>query len=153
VQLQYENGIHGNTDGGELGPDLQVTSWWQLKAAYSYLHVRLGDQPDFSDPQNVTLTTLHGSSPNNQAVLRSLINLPHRFEFDQTIRYVGSLPAQQVKAYVTGDLRAGYHTAHGLDLSLVGQNLFQPHHAEFGIAPGPNVLIKRSIYAKLVWTR
>jgi hypothetical protein len=34
----------------------------------------------------------------------------------------------------------------------VGQNLLQPHHEEFGISPGPNVGIKRGIYAKLVWT-
>jgi iron complex outermembrane recepter protein len=151
--LQYQNGIRGNTDGGEVGPDWQPTSWWQIKAAYSYLHVHLGYQPAFNDPMNVTLTTLRGSSPNSQAVLRSLINLPHKFEFDQTIRYVGPLPAQQVKAYVTGDLRAGYHNPHGFDLSVTGENLFQPHHGEFGITPGPNVLIKRSVYAKLVWTR
>jgi len=153
LQLQYQNGIRGNTDGGEVGPDWQPTSWWQLKAAYSYLHVHLGYQPAFNDPMNVTLTTLHGSSPNSQAVLRSLINLPHRFELDETIRFVGALPAQQVKAYVTGDLRAGYHDPRGFDLSVVGENLFQPHHGEFGITPGPNVLIKRSVYAKLVWTR
>lgn len=153
LQSQYENGIRGNTDGGEVGPDWQPASWWQLKAAYSYLHVHLGYQPGFSDPQNATLTILHGSSPNSQAVLRSLINLPHRFELDQTIRYVGSLPAQQVRSYVTGDLRAGYHDPHGFDLSVTGENLFQPHHGEFGIDPGPNVLIKRSVYAKLVWTR
>jgi hypothetical protein len=42
--------------------------------------------------------------------------------------------------------------AHGFDISIAGQNLLQPHHAEFGISPGPNVLIKRSVYAKLVWT-
>lgn len=153
LQLQYQNGIRGNTDGGEIGPDWQPTSWWQLKAAYSYLHVHLGYQPAFRDAMNVTLTTLHGSSPNSQAVLRSLINLPHKFELDQTIRFVGTLPAQQVKAYVTGDLRAGYHNSRGLDISVTGENLFQPHHAEFGITPGPNVLIKRSIYAKLTWTR
>jgi iron complex outermembrane recepter protein len=153
LQLQYQNGIRGNTDGGEVGPDWQPTSWWQLKAAYSYLHVHLGYQPAFNDPMNVTLTTLHGSSPNSQAVLRSMINLPHKFELDQTIRFVGALPAQQVKAYVTGDLRAGYHDSRGFDLSVVGENLFQPHHGEFGITPGPNVLIKRSVYAKLVWTR
>jgi len=151
VQLQYTNGIHGNTDGAEIGPDWQPVSWWRIKAAYSYLHVNLGDQRGFSN--TVTLTSLHGSSPNSQAVIRSLINLPHKVEFDSTIRYVGSLPAQKVKAYVTGDARIGYHPGHHLDLSVTGENLFQPHHAEFGIDPGPNVQIQRSIYAKLVWTR
>ncbi len=151
AQLQYTNGIHGNTDGAEIAPAWRVTPWWQIKAAYSYLHVHFTDQPGFSD--TVTLTTLHGSSPNSQAVLRSLIDLPHKFELDQTIRYVGSLPAQKVKSYVTGDFRAGFRNLRGLDISVVGENLFQPHHGEFGVDPGPNVLIKRSVYAKVVWTR
>lgn len=150
VQVQYLNGIRGNTDGGEIGPDLQLASWWQIKAAYSYLHVHLSDQQGFSDP--TTLTTLHGSSPNSQAVVRSLIDLPRSFEFDSTVRYVGALPAQQVKAYVTGDVRAGFGGLSHFDLSIAGENLFQPHHGEFGITPGPNVLIERSVYAKLVWT-
>lgn len=159
IQTQYTNGIRGNTDGAEIAPEFRPFSWWQLRAAYSYLHVDLSDQPGFKDV--VTLKTLHGSSPNSQAVLRSLIDLPHHFEFDTTVRYVGSLPAQQVKSYVTADVHAGLHDvpihAFGLqhmDLSVVGQNLLQPHHAEFGIDPGPNVAIRRGVYAKLVvWTR
>ena len=67
AQLQYQNGIYGNTDGGEIGSEWRPFTWWQIKAAYSYLHVHLGDQFGFKD--KVTLTTLHGSSPNNQAVL------------------------------------------------------------------------------------
>jgi len=151
VSFQFLNGINGNTDGAEIAPDWKPTDWWQIKAAYSYLHVHVKDNPGFTD--TATLTTLHGSSPNSQAVLRSLISLPHSFEFDQTIRYMGSLPAQQVRSYVTGDMRVGYRGIRGLDLSVAGENLFQPHHAEFGISPAPNVLIKRSVYAKLVWTR
>jgi iron complex outermembrane receptor protein len=58
-----------------------------------------------------------------------------------------------VPAYETADVRFGRHLSPGLDLSVVGQNLLQPHHAEFGIDPGPNVEIKRGVYAKLVWTR
>jgi hypothetical protein len=58
-----------------------------------------------------------------------------------------------VPAYKTGDIRLGRHVASGFDLSVTGQNLLQPHHAEFGISPAPNVMIKRSVYAKLVWTR
>ena len=151
IQLKYTNGIHGYTDGVEVAPDWDPTSWWQIKAAYSYLHVHVQDQPGFTD--TVTLTTLHGSSPNSEASLRSLFNLPHHFELDEIVRYVGSLPAQQVKGYVTADVHTGFHTAHGIELSVVGENLLQPHHAEFGVSPGPNVLIKRSVYAKLVWTK
>jgi iron complex outermembrane receptor protein len=150
IGFQYQNGIKGTTDGFELAPEWQATSWWRFKTAYSYLHVNLVDAPGFDYP--LTLTTLHGSSPNSQVVARSLIDLPAHLEFDQTFRYIGALPAQDVPAYETADLRFGRHLAPGLDLSVVGQNLLQPHHAEFGISPGPNVEIKRGVYAKLVWT-
>ncbi|HEX4068223.1 MAG TPA: TonB-dependent receptor [Acidobacteriaceae bacterium] len=149
IGFQYRNGIRGTTDGFELGPEWQPASWWRFDVAYSYLHVNLTDDPGFNYP--VTLTTLHGSSPNSQVVARSLINLPGHFEFDPSFRYVGALPAQGVPAYETADVRFGWHLPKGLDLSIVGQNLLQPHHAEFGISPGPNVGIRRGVYAKLVW--
>jgi iron complex outermembrane receptor protein len=150
IGFQYRNGIRGTTDGFELAPEWQPLSWWRFKTAWSYLHVNLDDVPRFDYP--LTLTTLHGSSPNSQVVARSLIDLPGHFEFDQIFRYIGALPAQGVEAYETGDVRFGRHLSPGLDVSVVGQNLLQPHHEEFGISPGPNVGIKRGIYAKLVWT-
>lgn len=151
VQFQYTNGIRATTEGFELGPAWDAAHWARFRATYSYLHVDMADQTGFTD--TLTLTSLHGSSPNSVASVRGLFDLPHHFELDETVRYVGPLPAQQVKAYVTADVHAAYHMAHGLDVSIVGQNLFQPHHAEFGIDPGPEVLIRRGVYAKLVWTK
>ena len=60
---------------------------------------------------------------------------------------------QNVRTYVTGDLRVGFRGIPNLDLSLTGENLFQPHHPEFGISPGPIVGINRSVYAKLIWIK
>jgi iron complex outermembrane receptor protein len=125
--------------------------WWQVKTSFSYLRFNLAAKPDLGSTDTVTM--LHGSNPNNQGSIQSLINLPKRFEFDQTIRYVSALPAQNVRAYVTGSARLGWKPVKGLELSVTGDNLFQPHHAEFGIDPAPNVEIKRSVYAKVVWTR
>jgi len=151
VTFQYTNGIHGNTDGVEIAPDWQPVNWWRIRAAYSYLHIHLADQNGFTD--TTTLTTLHGSSPNSQVSLFSQIDLPGKVQLDQTFRFVGALPAQTVKAYITGDARAGWSPNKSWSFSAVGQNLLQPHHAEFNIDPSPMVLIKRGIYAKIVWTR
>ena len=148
--IQYVNGIHGTTDGFEIAPDVQASSFWRIRAGYSYLDINLKDEPGFTD--TVTLKTLRGSSPSQQAFIQSLINLPHHFEFDQSFRYVDSLHAQAVRAYTTADARIGWNPLKSLSLSVNGQNLFQPHHAEFGIDPSPTVQIKRGIYAKLVWT-
>jgi len=151
VTFQYINGIRGSTDGVEIAPQWQPTPWCRLKGAYSYLHIDLHDQGTFTD--TLTLTSLHGSSPNSQAVLTSQFDITKRFEFDATSRFVGSLPAQKVNAYVTEDARLGWNASKKLSLSIAGRNLLQPHHAEFGISPGPDVSVKRSIYAKLVWRR
>jgi iron complex outermembrane receptor protein len=72
-------------------------------------------------------------------------------EFDQTFRYVSALPVQLVKAYVTADARLGWNATKHLEFSFVGQNLLQPHHAEFGGDLGPLVGIERSAYGKVTW--
>jgi iron complex outermembrane receptor protein len=83
--------------------------------------------------------------------------LPKHFELDQTFRYSSALPAQAglpgqvVKAYSTADVRLGWRAGEGLDFSVVGQNLLQPYHYEFGGDPGPLVGIKRALYAKITW--
>jgi iron complex outermembrane receptor protein len=151
VTFQYINGIRGSTEGAEIAPDWQVMPWWKIRAAYSYLHFNLQDQPNLKD--TLTLTALHGSSPNSQASLHSQVDLTRTIEFDQMFRFVGALPAETAKAYVTADTRLGWNPTRSLSLSVTGQNLFAPRHAEFNLSPGPAVLIERSVYARIVWTR
>jgi hypothetical protein len=92
-----------------------------------------------------------GSTPRNQLVTQSLVTLPKKLEFDQTFRYVEALPAQAVRSYETADARLGWHFAPQLQLSVTGQNLLQPHYAQFGGDPGGLVQVRRGVYAKLVW--
>jgi len=148
--VQYINGIHGDTDGAEIAPDFQFVSFWRIRPGLSYLNIDLSNEPGSGN--TITLDSLRGSSPKYQAFIQSEINLPHHIEFDQSFRYVDSLPAQKVPAYTTADARIGWNPTKSLSLSVTGQNLFQPHHAEFGIDPPPTVLIKRGVYAKLVWS-
>jgi iron complex outermembrane recepter protein len=90
--------------------------------------------------------------------MQSLFNLPKHFEFDSTYRYVSALPAQAsvpagatVGDYSSFDTRVGWRPIHSLELSFVGQDLLQDHHAEFGGDDGPLVGIKRSFYGKVTW--
>ena len=140
------------TDGFELGPDWQLTHWWQVKGSYSYLHLNLESKsPNPNAIEVLNHATEQGSSPHHQIVVQSLINLPKRFEFDQTYRYVSGLSAQSVGGYNTADARLGWHLTRQLELSIDGDNLLQPHHAEFGGDPGGLVGIKRCVYGKLTW--
>ena len=142
----------GFTDGFELGPDWQPTHWWTLKGSYSYLHLNLESKA--SNPnalEALNIVTVEGSSPHHQILGQSLINLPKRFEFDQTYRYVSGLSAQAVGGYNTADVRLGWHISRQFELSIDGDNLLQPHHVEFGGDAGMFVGIRRSVYAKLSW--
>ena len=83
---------------------------------------------------------------------QSLFTLPKRLELDLTYRYTSPLPAQQVNAYQTGDVRWGWHPGEHFEFSVVGQNLLQPSHTEFGGDPRGLVGIRRGAYAKIVWS-
>jgi iron complex outermembrane receptor protein len=142
--LPFANGIMGSTNGGEITPDWKATRWMELRASYSYVSLDLLDKPTHTKTSYVS--TYEGSSPHNEAVAQALFRLPKGFEFDPTYRYVGALPALVVNAYQTADARLAWHASKRLELSLTGQNLLQPRHAESG-----PVLIQRSAYAQITW--
>lgn len=157
--VQWANGIEGNTDGVEISPDWRATNRVEFKASYSYLNLHVKDKPGSTDTS--TIQTDEGSSPRHQLVVQSNLGLPGKFEFDPAYRYVSglpgqyssSLPGQFVRAYNTMDLRVDWRPVKALDLSVVGQDLLQPSHAEFGGDPGPLVRIRRSAYAQITWTK
>jgi iron complex outermembrane receptor protein len=145
----FRNGLFGNTSGFEIAPDWAPTRWWHLRGSYSYLHIDLSNKAgslDFASAGSV-----EGSSPQHQGTIQFSLNLPKKMELDQTVRFVSALPAQLVPAYTTADVRFNWHATHSLDVSVVGQNLLQPRHSEFGGDPGGLVGIKRSVYLKVTW--
>jgi hypothetical protein len=117
----------------------------------SFLLAGLCDQNLASTQQN----DQKSDEPLKQLSLEQLgkieVTTASKLEFDQTYRYVSALPAQTVASYGTVDARLGWHVTPQLELSVVGHNLLQPHHAEFGGDPGGHVGIKRSGYAKITW--
>jgi iron complex outermembrane receptor protein len=149
LPADFGNGLEGSTIGGEIAPEWRPTSFWTLKGSYSYLHMVIKKSPgslDVGDPASVT-----GSSPQHQVTTQSSLDLPKRVSFDLTFRYVSALPAQGIHAYSTADARLGWSVGRHLELSVVGSNLFQPSHIEFGSDPGPNVGLRRNVYGKIVW--
>jgi len=94
-----------------------------------------------------------GSSPQHQAAIQSAFDVAKKFQLDLDYRFVSALPGQTVPAYSTADARFGWRFSGQFELSIAGRNLLQPSHAEFGGDPGPLVLIKRSAYVKLTWSR
>ena len=149
VPLYLRNGILGNTSGIEIGPEWRPTRWWRLEGSYSYLHMSLRKAASSLDTS--TAKSTDGASPRHEVVIQSLVDLPRGFEVDQTYRSVSALPAQKVSSYWTGDAKLSWRPAGRIGFSAVGQNLLQPHHAEFGGDPGGLVGNRRGVYAQITW--
>jgi iron complex outermembrane receptor protein len=150
LPAQFRNGLRGATEGGEIAPEWRPTSYWRVRGSYSYLHMNLGKAPGSGDIG--TAATIEGSSPGHEVTVQSEIDFGKAFQLDLAYRYVSALPGQLVPSYSTGDARLAWRRGE-VELSLVGRNLLQPWHFESGGDPGPLVAIKRSVYAKIAWTR
>jgi iron complex outermembrane receptor protein len=146
LSLRAVNGIMGSSNGGEISPDWKLTHWMNFKPSYSYVSLNFEDKPTHTKTSQVS--AYEGSSPHNEATAQIQFHLPKRLEFDPSYRYVGALPALAVNGYQTADARLGWRFGKEFELSVTGQNLFQPRRAEFG-----PVLVQRSTYAQITWRR
>ncbi len=122
------NLLEGETYGGELSLDFQPVKWWRVRAGYAYLQMNLHRKDAGQD--TVSEYGAERSSPRNQFVLRSFMDLPRGFEFDATLRYVDSLAAIQVDSYVALDLRLGWQVSKNVEVSIAGRNLLDARHVE-----------------------
>ena len=145
-----QSGVRGETDGLELTGTWQISSWWRLAAGYTLLRMSLRD--DLAGGAAVPSAT--GTSPQNQFQVHSYLNLPRNWEWDTFVSVTGKLPTDNIPAYTRVDTRVGWRFAERASISLVGQNLLQPRHFEFGSSTGniSTTQIRRSGYAKLTWT-
>jgi iron complex outermembrane receptor protein len=150
------NGLAGAGFGGEASATWKLTDWWRLRPSYSFLKMNLHTRPGSTDTSDVSLT--ENESPQNQFSLRSMMDFPHDVSFDFTVRYVDRLalpaPYTPVSSYVTADARMAWRFSKNLELSIVGQSLFQKQHAEFSSTAflgNPQTQIPRSVYAKITW--
>ncbi len=151
LPAHFGNGLLGATKGVEVAPEWDPTSFWRLRASYSYLQMNLKKAPNSLDVG--TAPFVEGSSPRHQVSVQSGFNLTKSLNLDLTYRYVSALRALVVKPYSTGDVRFAWKLGPSLEFSVVGQNLFQPDHFEFASDPGPIVGVRRSVYGQITWQR
>jgi iron complex outermembrane receptor protein len=142
IPLMIENNLHGKSYGVTLFAEASVTPWWRLQASYGFLEIDLRPDAGSNDTSQVAI---EDSSPRHQAFLVSHLDLPGRVEIDADIRYVDDLPAFDIREYITFDVRLAYHVHPQVELSLVGQNLWDTDHREF---PGGSE-VERGGYAQV----
>ncbi len=152
--LFFENNLEGETHGLELTLNYQVRDWWRLTGGYTLLKEDIRVKPgkfDFNKALNET------ADPEHQASLRSTMDLSPTVAFDASLRWVDDLVknnagvADNVPSYTALDLRLGWSPSDNVEVSLVGQNLLDAQHPEFGITSPTRKEIERSVYAKVAW--
>ena len=135
TQLELVNDARGHGYGFEVVGNHQLTDCWKLTAWYGLLQPRLKNVP-FPPQSNDDPDRIEGSSPQNQVFLMSSWDLSHDVEFDLMARYVDRLETQSVPSYLSLDLRLGWRPLRDLELSIVGQNLLDSQHLEYGDRDG-----------------
>jgi iron complex outermembrane receptor protein len=142
----FVNGPGARTYGAEFSGNWNVTSHWRVTPGYSYFLLHLNGDSS-------TATTTPGASPNHQFQVRSLLDLPRHLEWDNTLEYVSKLATGNIPAYARLDSRVGWRLGESLELSVVGQNLLTPRHAEFSdtLYPLNHTLVERSVFGKVTW--
>jgi iron complex outermembrane receptor protein len=145
------NNLKGNTSGIEFALNWKPARWWRLEGSYSYLRMDLKTKPGSVDAS--TVNSLQGSSPSHQTLFQSYFDLARNVDVSLAVRHMSALPAQHIEEYVTVDARLAWRPVRHIELSVAGQNLAQPSHAEFGGDPGPLIGLRRSIYAEVAFRK
>lgn len=137
--------------GGEATVDWQVADTWKLRASYAYAGQQFklaGDAPAGA------FILFKDSFPVHQAMLWSMHKITPQLNLDLNWRFVDSITVepQSVAAYQELDARLAWDVGHGLELALVGRNLLDKQHAEFGnfIYSVPTT-VQREVYATVRW--
>jgi iron complex outermembrane receptor protein len=142
----FGNGFKGQTWGVELSGTYQATDWWRLRAGYTYFNKILWTHDPAANP-NIR----EGNDPENQFLVQSILDLPAHFQFDVVGRYVDTLENPHVPSYVSFDARLAWRWRENLEISIVGQNLWDDQHPEFGAA-ATREEIPRSVFGKIAWS-
>jgi iron complex outermembrane receptor protein len=146
LPVEFENRLHGNSHGVEATADVRPTAWWRLTGNYSYLDVAVTRDPGGQDVSQEA--NYEGAIPHHQARFGTSFDVQGGWSFDVLGRFVSALKAGPVPRYATADARAAWRATKSIELSLVGQDLFNNDHLEWPSGT-PSVGIARSVYGQI----
>lgn len=139
---------HGRTYGLEIFANWDITRRWRISPGLTFRRMHIAPDDSRQDP---AVGGGSGDTPNQKYEIRSLLSLPHKLEWDTMLYHVDSLPDQGIPGYSRVDTRVGWRFGEAAELSIVGQNILTPRHAEFGDDAPLHTLMRRSVYARIEW--
>ena len=148
-QTQENNANSAHAHGLEAALDWRPRPDWRLQANYSWLNLAVQTAAIPGQTPNGYADT----SPAHQFSLRSSLDLTRKVRWDAWMRYVSEIKRYAIPAYTTLDMRMAWQPSKGLEVSLVGQNLLDSAHPEFGNPYIQSTLneVQRGFYVKADW--
>jgi len=152
----FGNGLYGDTYGSEITATYQLASNCTFYAGYDVLKEHLAVEPGQSNIAGIVNET---EDPEHQIFLRSAIKLPAGLEFDPAMRWIGALSikdtgtsTETVSSYAELNARLAWRCSRNLELSITGENLLHPHHAEYNPQSATREEIPRMAWAKAAYS-
>jgi iron complex outermembrane receptor protein len=143
LPVETTNDTTAQTYGFEAVVNWRAQDNLNVSAAYSLLEMDLDGPPS---NKAIASEAAEGQSPEQQFNVRAQWDVSKQVAWDTTLYYVGALPALDIDAYWRLDTRVGFHIADNLEVELIGQDLLDDSHREFG-----STQIQRSLFARLTW--
>jgi iron complex outermembrane receptor protein len=142
------NGLLAETYGVEVSAKWQPVPRWRLQGTYTYLgeHFHLAE-----GSRDTTLGYTEFNDPKHVATLRSSFQISRGLEWNVSVRYVSSLPHPAQVGYISADTKISYRFGAGWEVSLVGQDLLDNQHPEFGEGAFGGTQVQRSLYGSVTW--
>lgn len=137
--------------GGEISVDWKVLENWKLRA--SYAHTEEIFDLSTAAPAMTSVPNA-GGYPTHQAMVWSMLQLNPAMTFDLNWRYVDGVRvnANFSPAYHQLDARLAWNIGHGMELAVVGRNLLEKQHTEFGSDfYSQTTAVQREIFAYARW--
>jgi len=157
-----DNGMQGETYGGELAATWQPSRSWRVYGVYTFLKMNLDADQSLPSATRTGSEAVARQSPRHQGLMQSSWNLPGHVEFDLIGRFVdrvaGFNPSgvagvtDTIDGYGALNARLAWRPRKNLELAVVGQDLLDSHHPESGTSPAvrsPLIEVQRSVYGRV----
>jgi iron complex outermembrane receptor protein len=146
LPIKFTNYQRGQTYGVETALNWTATENLKLGLSYSTLRMDLMATGPIREG-------IGRVDPEQQAGAKIFWTINNSWTFDSQVIYVDELPGMKVDSYTRLDINLGGRLTKNLRVNLVGQNILEKRHREFGEVGDINLAqIERSIFAKLTWT-
>lgn len=146
--LQFENGATAETYGAEITSSWRARDNLTLSGTYSVIDI----QKHAAELSAFNEYFDEGQTPHQQASLRAFWSINSDWSVNTAAYYTGAMKADNVDSYVRLDVNLGWRITDNVQFNLIGQNLLDDAHREFGDDAALNAAeVNRSVFGKITW--